>query len=138
MNNALVEDPLQASIDVKLNPEGTGSKDDQAMVVNVRISRASFLLSRNHYSQIMMTLDGNIGQENKFLRTSSDRGAVEDEAAGQLVEALQTMTHAGVATVVKETRMFISFVIDAISLEAFRPGRDAALAKIEGTEWSQK
>lgn len=134
-NNALVEDPLHASIDVKLNPEGIGSKDDQAMVVNVRISRASFLLSKNHYSQIMMTLDGNIGQENNFLRTSLDRewrGAVEDEAAGQFVEALQTMTHAGVATVVKETRMFISFVIDAISLEAFRSGRDDSLAKIEG------
>ena len=44
-------------------PDGIGSLDDQAMRVDVHLSKASFLLSKEHYAQLMLTLECNVGEE---------------------------------------------------------------------------
>ena len=140
---SVVEDPLHATIDVKLRPEGIGTLDEQAMRVNVQISRASFLLSKEHYSQIMLTLEGNISEQNSYLRSLASSDSVDMATPGSefcaddaderpaSVETYQAMTHAGVEFVIKQSRMYVTLKMDAMSLETFKVGRADSLVRVE-------
>jgi hypothetical protein len=51
------EEPIGMSIDVGLPPDGVGTNEDQAMKVNISISKASFIFSKGQYAQMLATLD---------------------------------------------------------------------------------
>jgi hypothetical protein len=140
---SIVEFPLQVDIDVQLRPESVGTLDDQAMRIDVLISKASFLLSKQHYSQLMLTLEDNIGNQDSYLRNVNPSSSVGVCSAttdvdvhdvhdwSGTVEALQTMTHAGVTFVNKQTRMYITMALEAMSLEIFQARRCDSLVRIE-------
>ena len=142
---SIVEDALHADINVQLHPDGIGSLDDQAMRVDVHLSKASFLLSKEHYAQLMLTLECNIGEERSYLRpvVATDFSAI-DESRFEVVdndserrssgEAIQAMTHAGVAFVNKQTRMYVNMTLDALTLEMFKFGRSESLVLIEAVK----
>jgi hypothetical protein len=143
---SLVEHPLHATVTAEINPEGIGSLDDQAMRVNVQISTASFLVSKAHYAQMMFTLDGNVGQEDSYLRGAVDQATLQisrpstelahskSDDISISVNLSPTMTHAGVAAVEKKTRMYVSLTLNSVSLETFRTTRSDALARIEAVK----
>ena len=63
--------PIRISVDVLLSAIEGETEEDRAIEVGVDVSKASFLLTRTHYGQIMDTLEGNISQEDSFLRDVS-------------------------------------------------------------------
>lgn len=140
---SIVEFPLQVAIDVQLRPDNVGTMDDQAMRVDVLISKASFLLSKEHYSQLMLTLEDNIGSQDSYLRTvnpsssfggcyvTTDVNVPDVRDWHGTVEALQTMTHAGVTFVNKQTRMYVTMALEAMSLEMFHARHCDSLVRIE-------
>jgi hypothetical protein len=139
---SLVATPLNATIDAHISPSGIGTLEDQAIRVAVQISKSAFLLSKEHYAQLMLTLEENIGDENNYLRPNdaseihfTPLSALEEENGEvSFFSAPQSMTHAGVELVVKRSRIYATVTLDALSLEAFKTGRSESLAFIEATK----
>jgi hypothetical protein len=113
---SLQNDPIQMSLDVLLPPEDVGSYHDQAMQVTVVMPKASFIVPKNQYLQLLAMLDENIGEADLFLRddyTDSVRAAADP--LDTIVRA--QLTHAGTVLVDRTRRMYIGVEIGTMSLE---------------------
>jgi len=71
-NVPFVDTPIRMSISVFIPPDNAPTVEDQAMIIEMNFSEAAFLLSREQYAQIMLTLDGNIGETDPFLRAEEN------------------------------------------------------------------
>eukprot|EP00547_Thalassionema_nitzschioides_P008181 CAMPEP_0194228780 /NCGR_PEP_ID=MMETSP0156-20130528/43548_1 /TAXON_ID=33649 /ORGANISM="Thalassionema nitzschioides, Strain L26-B" /LENGTH=3225 /DNA_ID=CAMNT_0038961301 /DNA_START=77 /DNA_END=9754 /DNA_ORIENTATION=- len=136
----LVEKPFYMKNDVKLPAAGIGTLDEQAMRVDVCISTAAFLLSKEHYALLLSFLDKNIGEEFSFLRPSADFELIQVDSPNNgeerilFPQPLQNLTHAGVEDVVNNTRMYVTVTIDAMSLDIFAIAKEEPLARMKAVK----
>lgn len=107
----LIEEPIIMDVNVCMAPLSSPSPHEMATKVKVDISRISLLLSRQHYNQVMKTLDLNIGELNSFLR-ETDLLVVEE---GSTIR--QRLTHGGAEEVVIKKRLYMQFHFEAMCLE---------------------
>lgn len=112
------EEPIGMSIDVGLPPDAVGTNQDQAMRVDVSISKASFIFSKGQYAQLLSTLDLNMGETDLCLRESSTESLLEENPSdSDSTGFLSGLTHAGVVTVDNPRRINADIQIIAFSLE---------------------
>lgn len=109
--------PVEIGLEIQLPSGAIGSKDDQAMVINVRISDAPFILSKSQYRQILDTLGDNISDPDLHIRDDTYEGPKLDtrqnDSAGIKVGDL---THAGAIMVDSQRRIYVNFNIASLSL----------------------
>ena len=118
------ETPIRMDIDVAIPPDDVGTLDDQAMRVDIKISQATFIVSRSQYAQILRTLDENMGEVELFLRDDAPHTGMEQLslvgeetlAVSKSKEAVE-MTHAGVEAVVKARRLYLGVQISVLALQ---------------------
>jgi vacuolar protein sorting-associated protein 13A/C len=112
------EEPTMMSIKVILPPDTVGTDEDKAMRVTIDISKASFLLTKWQYAQVLATLDMNIGEADLCLREKLE-GSLHNQAPGEsdTPSALTGQTHAGVAFVDNPRRLYLDVRIIALSVE---------------------
>jgi len=121
----LQEAPIHLSIDVKMPRVGIGSLDDQAMRVSADISKARFSISKNQYSQIMNTLDKNIGETALFLR--------DNDLSGQVMASARE-THSGVQLDESQQRIFFTLNIREVSLVLNDRDRNDSIVRLTATQ----
>lgn len=136
LSEQLLQEPVRMDITVSLGPEGVGTKEDQAMNVNIAISKANFVLSKPQYAQLLATLDENVGEEDICLR--EDSVPVMDEAEGGSVSEGQSLfpglTHAGVETVVDPRRLYLHITISAVALSLCGVDKDEPLIRLSAVD----
>jgi len=115
----LLEDPIRMDIKVLLPPAEVGTKDDQAMRVDLVMSKAHFVLAKPQYAQILSTLDENVGEEDLFLRDESSSlvDTVESDSVDSVNEFFGGLTHAGVEIVDDPRRIYLQVTIGGLSLQ---------------------
>ena len=118
------ETPIRMDIAVLLPPDEVGTFDDQAMRVNIQISKATFIVSSFQYAQILRTLDENMGEIELFLRDDAPRVETKQlplvgEGSNAAVEPTESveMTHAGVEAVIKTRRMYLNVQVSVLALQ---------------------
>ena len=113
LTETLLQDPIKMDLTVALKPENVGTKDDQAIRVNIAISKACFVVSKSQYNQILATLDENVGEQDLCLRDSS---IYADSPSSLLDEDMKSITHAGTLLVDNPRRIYVNAVIGSLSL----------------------
>eukprot|EP00536_Pseudo-nitzschia_multiseries_P011592 jgi/Psemu1/206332/e_gw1.405.38.1 len=121
----LQEEPIRLSIDVKMPKFGVGSLDDQAMRVSADISKAKFCISKYQYSQIMNTLEKNIGETALFLR--------ENDLSGQIMTSARE-SHSGVQLDESNQRIYFTLNIREVSLVLNGQDQNDAIVKLTATK----
>ena len=110
LSESLLQDPVQMDITAILKPDTVGTKDDQAIRVDILISKACFIVSKSQYNQILATLDENIGEQDLYLRDSSVYAVlpatIKDEE----------LTHAGALYNDNPRRIYLNVVIGSLSM----------------------
>jgi vacuolar protein sorting-associated protein 13A/C len=133
-SSALLTSPVRMEIDLELPPEGIGSKDDQAIAVEMDISTAHFLVSKEQYSQLLATLEENIGEVDLFLReTSLSMNTSEKENdlfASDDNDLFGNLTHAGIEIIDDPRRVRVSLQISNLALTLFSGGQDDSLLRL--------
>lgn len=115
--------PVKMKLCVLLPPDGSGSKEDQAMRVDLDISNAPFRITKPQYQQMFSTLEGNIGELNLFLRNSTATPNDKFEStASPDPKAAFDISHAGVAII--DNPRWIFFKVDMKSLSLMLCGED--------------
>ncbi|KAL3923118.1 MAG: hypothetical protein SGILL_001838, partial [Bacillariaceae sp.] len=110
----LQEEPIQMSVEVSIPPYGVGDASEQEMNVSLDISGASFVVTKSQYSQIMNTMDENIGDTNLFLRDDDIAGVTVDTTEGTTKPG--EMTHAGAEFEERTRRLCLVVAIKELSL----------------------
>ncbi len=111
----IIETPIRLDVNVSLAPLSAPTLDDQAMRIMVSTSKAEFVITRQHYLQIMSTLESNIGELNSFLRDNN----VEIESKNRVSYNKSTApiyTHGGVEEVIIKKRMYMTFKFEELVL----------------------
>ena len=131
--------PIRISVDVLLSAIEGETEEDRAIEVGVDVSEASFLLTRTHYSQIMDTLEGNISQEDSFLRDASvlpSGNAVEDEAKSDEDDPINAITHGGVDFILLHRHIYVEFAISKLAIDLCRESdnTDESLVSLAAVE----
>jgi hypothetical protein len=103
--------PVRFDLDVSLPPLDIVNKDDQALRVQIKISRAPFILSKLQYIQIFAFLDENIGELDLCLRNDK----LETTVADDLHEA--HISHAGIEIVDNQRWIYLNVDMNSLSLE---------------------
>jgi hypothetical protein len=125
------EETIEMIVQVYLQAEGVGSKDDQATVVNIDVPTASFIVSSAQYTQILATLDQNFGESNLFLREDAMVVATTWDIKNDC-EARNSfeVTHAGANALEKETRTYLDLKIGTFSVELCGTGTNDPLIRV--------
>lgn len=130
----LLSSPVRVEIEVELPPEGMGTKDDQAIVVEMDISAAHFLVSKEQYEQLLTTLDENIGEIDLFLRdVSLSMNTSEKEKDLFIVDDYNlfgNLTHAGIEMVFDPRRVRVSLQLSNLALTLFSGCQDDSLLRL--------
>lgn len=118
----LQEEPIRMSLQVILPSDEIGTVEEQAMVVDIFMSDASFLISRAHYLQVLQTLNENTSEVELFLRDDDslstdtrDVSPVGERTAQR--ESTGVLTHAGNEFVEKQRRMNLNVKIRVLALQ---------------------
>lgn len=135
-SDPLLQEPVRMDVHVSLKPEGVGTKDDQAIDVNIAISEANFVLAKPQYAQLLATLDENVGEEDLFLRENSvplmHIAEVDSETEGPPL--FTGMTHAGVENVNDARRLYLNVTISALGLSLFGADQDDPLLRMSALD----
>ena len=117
-DESIIGDPIIIDVNLNMAPLSSKSPDEMATIIDVDISRVAFLLTRDHYTQIMRTLDLNIGEANSFLREENDIYIQVGGSSDELdYTGFERLTHGGVEQVIITKRMYMTFKFEAICLE---------------------
>jgi Vacuolar sorting-associated protein 13, N-terminal/N-terminal region of Chorein or VPS13/Repeating coiled region of VPS13 len=136
------QSPMRMNIDVKLPPVDVGSIEDQAMRVSIEIQSGLFRITRSQYLQFFLLKEENIGEVDLFLRDELQfsGGGGEGDTPGQedseVPDILSGLTHAGVALVETQRRMYIDFDIGVLSMELFDSDFDDPIIRLEAVDAS--
>ena len=131
---SLLDAPIQMKVDVLLPPEDVGSTDDQAMRISLHMPKASFIVPKASYTQMLATLDENVGEVDLFLRDGTVKVGIQD-ATGPADSVKPTqVTHAGTIFVDKPRRMYLEIEIGSMSLELAMASFDDPLARLAAVE----
>lgn len=127
----LQEAPVQMQVTVRLPAFGIGTLVDQAMHVNVEISKASFVLTKDQYEQLMNTFDDNIGATDLFLRDD-----ISSEVSTNAAEGTKPgdLTHAGVQFVERARRLYFVLGIKELSLKLQGSSSSDPLVRLAGVD----
>ncbi|KAG7361574.1 vacuolar sorting-associated protein 13, N-terminal domain containing protein [Nitzschia inconspicua] len=110
----LQHEPVQMTVDVKIPPYGVGDDDDQAMRVGLKISKASFIISKAQYGQILNTLDENVSEPELYLRDEHVTGVTLEAADGATKPG--ELTHAGAEFEERMRRLYMNISIKELAL----------------------
>jgi hypothetical protein len=117
-NEDIIDDPITIDAKIVTAPLNSPTPHDMATIIDVDVSRTAFLISRDHYTQIMKTLDFNIGEINSFLREDQEMSMeVKSSSDDHDYSTFQHLTHGGVEEIIIKKRMYMSFQFEAICLE---------------------
>ena len=121
-NLKMLADPIRISIDVFISAIEGETEEDRAIKVDVDVSEASFLLTRTHYGQIMDTLEGNISQEDSFLRDENvlPRAKDFDVESGDEDDPISAITHGGVDFILLHRHIYVEFAISKLGIDLCR------------------
>jgi hypothetical protein len=126
------EEPIRMSLKVLLPSDEVGTIDEQAMRVDISMSKASFLVSRSQYLQILRTLEGNVGELELFLRdddfVTSERSISTQKTAAYEATGSNSLTHAGNQFIEKQRRLYLNVTVEVLALQL----RDSSLNPIIG------
>ena len=128
--------PIRISVDVFLSAIEGKTEEDRAIEVGVDVSEASFLLTRTHYSQIMDTLEGNISQEDSFLRDVTVLPVEEEARAEEDHDPINAITHGGVDFILLHRHIYIEFSISKLAIDLCRESdnTDESLVSLAAVE----
>ncbi len=115
-DESIIYDPITMNVKVDLAPLSSKTPHDMATIIDIDISRVTFILTRGHYSQIMSTLDLNIGEVNSFLRDGNEI-FTQRSSDGTDYKQYEGLTHGGVEEVIIRKRMYLRFKFEGICLE---------------------
>lgn len=118
----IIADPIVLDVQISLAPLSSPTSHDMATKIDLDISRVGFVLSRNHYSQAMNTLNCNISEEDTYLRKDNclERTVIRDEGESLNSISAKHLTHGGVEEVVLKKRMYMTFKFEAVCLDMCR------------------
>ena len=120
-SESIIEDPIVIDVQANLAPLSSPTPDEMATRIDINISRAAVVSTRNHYAQMMNTLDLNISELDPFLRednfTESGGGKSDGNMQASASALNQRLTHGGVEEVIIRKRMYMQFKFEAICLE---------------------
>lgn len=118
----IIYSPIRMDIHVSLAPLSAPTLDDQATRIILSTSRAEFILTHRHYTQVMKTLESNIGEANSFLRDElserrkANKMSTNAKKFNHRTSSL-TLTHGGAEEVLIRKRMFMTFKFEELILE---------------------
>jgi hypothetical protein len=113
----LQHEPVQMSVDIRIPPFGVGDHNAQAIRVDLEISKASFVLTKIQYGQIMKTMDENVGETSLFLRDDDKSGLTFNTTEGiSKASKAGELTHAGAEFEERTRRMYLKITIKELSL----------------------
>jgi hypothetical protein len=131
----LQENSIQMNIEVKIPPDGVGSKEEQTIRAEIIISEAHFALSRVQYVQILNTLDQNIGEADLFIRDADIRQSGSIRPTTMTSDNRSSkLTHAGVAAVETQRRIYLETRFSAISLVLRGVDEDDPIIRLTAVE----
>jgi len=134
LTDTMVDKPIKLNVKVDLPPHATGSVECDTIFAAIEISKASFLLTRAQYRQVMHMLDCNIGESDPFLREVFDPKLVNLDATEVQEKASDDtsrhITHAGLAIVENTKKINLDLRIELLSLEICNTDLSDPLAKI--------
>jgi len=109
--------PIKLDVDVSMPSEDIGTKEEQAMIVNVHYSEAPFIVTKSQYSQILRTLDSNLGEPDLCIRDmTTAQPQFQPEPDGPPGSTRQSLTHAGVVAIDTQRRIIINMQLSSLSL----------------------
>ena len=117
---SLIETPINVSMQVTLPPPLAETDEDKSLKVKMQISDVTLTLAHDQYSDVMFTLDGNIGNDDPHLRDD-----ISDQISLNHLE-----THAG-TTIDLDDRKIVHFTLGIETLGlVFLSSDTAPLAKL--------
>lgn len=117
-DEVMQEKPIRMSLNVVLPSYDSGTIEDQAMIVDIFMSDASFLVSKSQYFQMLQTLNENTSELELFLRDddlSPNERSVSDAAPQG--DPTNILTHAGTEFVDKQRRMNLNVTVEVLALQ---------------------
>ena len=125
-NEKMVNRPMRMTVAVILPPSDIGTIDDRAMRITINFFHAEFLLTHFQYQGIMLILAENIGEADPMLRSMPDDddfmvdtelSPTETTKGEETDGTSKGLTHGGAEAVDAQSRMYIDFNLDVLSLE---------------------
>ena len=140
----IINNPIRMDINVSLAPIasptlGDQALDDQALDnqatrVDVSSSRAQFLVTNQHYLQVMKTLETNIGESNSFFRDDHHMKGYDEEKNAFNKVPTTALTHGGAKEVIIIKRMYMTFKFEELVLELCRTTNTNVILSIQAVE----
>lgn len=119
----IIDDPISMKVVAKMAPISAQTPHDNATKIKMNVSRINLLLTKQHYIQIMNTLDYNISESDTFLRdsigSSCRKNQSEDIRFAWPGLDTSRITHGGVEEVVIKKRLYMEFEFDALWLNLY-------------------
>jgi len=132
----IIDDPIVLDVNILLAPMSSPSPHEMATQIDLKISRVALLLTRNHYSQAMNTLDCNISEDDTYLREENqlERKLRRDADESFRSTSVKRLTHGGVEEVDIKKRMYMTFKFEAVCLDMCRESANEPLISIAALE----